>query len=217
MLPYNLIIVEKESNVNFNFKSSPMFKLILILFLIFLNNIAYSQTNMLQNNIDHYSDSINRYQESVLMDSEDTKLFQKFKIHLGAEVTNLVHIGMGFRVSDITMLEVNLATPLPNFLFIPVLGIFSVGTNIQLFDDKNWVLNAQIPVWFGTNANQELNLFPSLNIGWFSSRIKKSNYENIMIRGGISYFVEYHYNFKEFRPKFIFFNIGIQFGLGFGK
>jgi hypothetical protein len=213
MITKYLNIFEKETI--FNFKSSPLFRIILILFLFNLNNISYSKTNLLQNNIGSYSDSIIKYQDSDIIVSEDTKLFQKFKIHLGAEVTNLVHIGIGFRVSDITMLEVNLATPIPNLAFIPVLGVFSAGTNIQLFDNKNWVLNAQIPVWFGINANESLNMFPSLNIGWFSSREKKNHYENIMIRGGISYFTEYNYNFSELRSIFIFFNLGIQFGLGY--
>lgn len=181
-----------------------------------MDNI-FAQNDKINNIIDLPSDSILQNQKEVLLNSEDELLFPKFEIHLGAEVTNLVHVGMGFRVSDITMLELNVATPIPNFLFVPILGSISVGSNFQLFDDEKWVLNAQIPVWFGINANESLNLFPSLNVGWFTSWKKKNNYENIMIRGGISYLAEYHYNFKELRPRFLFFNLGIQFGLGFGK
>lgn len=147
----------------------------------------------------------------------DSGLFPGFKIHLGAEVVNLVHLGVGFRISRFVMIETNIATPVVNTFFLPVLGVLSIGSNIQLFDNDKWILNVQIPAWFMMNTNDEMYWFPSLNIGWFNLWQRGNHYENIMIRGGVSYLAEYHYKFKEFRPRFIFFNIGCQIGISFTK
>lgn len=184
-----------------------------IILLLSLNSNTFSQVNIESYNINSPMDSVLNNQNTNLSDSGDVLLFQKFKLHLGVEVTNLVHIGVGFRVSDITMLELNIAAP----LFFPVIGAASVGTNIQLFEDKKWILNVQIPFWLSLNANESLYMFPSLNIGWFTSWEKNRHFENIMFRGGISYLGEYHYNSKELRPNFLFFNLGVQVGWGFGK
>ncbi len=223
MLRYIMSVIDTKLDFTLMTKSYSRFKMLILFFLLCLNNSTFSIINKQDdNNITLISDSVQIKQDSIIMATGDSLLFQRYKIHLGAEVTNLVHLGMCYRVSDITMLELNLAAMVPNYLFYGVFGLVSLGINIQLFDDKNWLINANIPAWFTVGGFEygyfdHGYLFPSINIGWYSSSKKRNYYENVMIRGGISYFAHYNIRTKNLKPQFLFFNLGVQIGWSWGK
>jgi hypothetical protein len=203
-------------NYNKKFISSQKFIFLVIILLISIKYNIYS--NQIDSNQTNNTkvDSLLINQNYSQPDKVARLLFPKYKVHIGAEVTNLVHFGFGFRITDITMLEINLATPIPNAFFIPVIGAFSLGTNILLFGNKKIIFNTQIPVWFGLNIDEEVIIFPTVNIGWFNSWAKGHHSENFMIRGGISYLFRFKYKYNnKLVPEHLFFNVGLQIGLGF--
>lgn len=183
-----------------------------VFFILLFNSILLSQNENEQFEIVSKHDSIVNYQDTTLLNSENKLLFPRFKFQLGAELANLVHIGLGYRISDKTMIELNIAPPIPNLFIASTFGILSLGSSVQIFEDEGWVINALVPVWLTLNANESLYFFPAFNLGWNTNLKMNKKKLGIMLRGGVSYNFEYNYYRKELIPSFIFFNLGFQLG-----